>query len=106
MIQKLLLFFLSVFFYFFSGNKPFFPSLKWMCFFLLTFQMSFGQSCNVVKTGDFTGSINATNWSAQTDLTGWHYSAAWAPNEAYIEADGVTNVSLKQSLTGLIGSSL
>ncbi|MEP7094601.1 MAG: hypothetical protein ABI793_11130, partial [Flavobacterium sp.] len=68
--------------------------------------MSFGQSCNVVKTGDFTGGVNSTNWSVQTAATGWHYSAAWAPNEIYIEADGITNVSLKQSLTGLIGSSL
>ena len=106
MIQKLLLSVLSVFFNFLPGNKPFISSGRWICFFLLAFQMSFGQSCNVVKTGDFTGSINATNWSSQTDVTGWYYSAAWAPNEAYIEADGITNASLKQSLTGLIAGPL
>ncbi|MDR7212676.1 T9SS sorting signal type C domain-containing protein [Flavobacterium piscis] len=87
-------------------TKSFGNNIIWLCFTLLAFQMNFGQSCNVVKTGDFTGSVNTTNWSVQTAATGWHYSAAWAPNEVYIEADGVTNASLKQSLTGLVGSSL
>lgn len=79
--------------------------LLMVLFVILTSSISFGQSCNVVNNPTFTG--NATGWSLQgTTATGWYYEPTWAPNEIYIEADGVTNVSLKQSLTGLLGSSL
>ncbi|WP_180904009.1 glycine-rich domain-containing protein [Flavobacterium chungangense] len=65
--------------------------------------MSFGQSgCNVVKGGEFNSSADAANWSFQTVLTGWYRYG----NEAYIEVDGASNISLKQNVTSLLGNTL
>ncbi|MEO8253425.1 MAG: discoidin domain-containing protein, partial [Flavobacterium sp.] len=76
-------------------------ALFFIFLFFSSFIVTYAQSCNVVKGGDFTGGIS-NNWTSQIQATGWYsYN-----NQAYIEKDGVTNVSLKQSLTGLIGNSL
>jgi hypothetical protein len=64
--------------------------------------------CNVVKNGDFTGSI-ASPWVSTvtpSTTTGWYYNSTYFPNEAYIETDNVVSATLKQPLTGLLGSSL
>ncbi|REG91197.1 YDG domain-containing protein [Flavobacterium aquicola] len=63
----------------------------------------FGQSCNVVKNGDFTG--GATGWTLQTNTTGWYYEATYAKDKIYMDKDGVT-VSLKQTVNGLLGGAI
>ncbi|WP_163409256.1 beta strand repeat-containing protein, partial [Flavobacterium ajazii] len=102
MIQKLLLFSISLFS---SLNQNKFSSIaKWFCLTFLMFQMGYGQTCNVVTNSTFTG--NATGWTLGGSGTGWYYESTWAPNEIYIEKDGAVNQSLKQTLSGLISNSL
>ncbi|MBF4472653.1 hypothetical protein, partial [Flavobacterium sp. HJJ] len=65
----------------------------------------FGQlNCNTVKNGDFTG--GATGWTLQTSTTGWYYEATYAKDKIYIDKDGVTDLSLKQTVNGLLGGTL
>ena len=77
--------------------------LRFLFFILLffsSFTATYAQSCNVVKGGDFTGGISS-DWTSQNQANGWyHYN-----NQAYIEKDGIGSpgVSLKQTLTGLLG---
>lgn len=102
MMQKLLLLFIS-FFSSLNQNK-FSNSAKWFCLTFLMFQMGYGQTCNVVTNSTFTG--NANGWTLGGTGVGWYYESTWAPNEIYIEKDGATDQSLKQSVTGLINNSL
>lgn len=112
MIQKLLLFSVSLFTTLIQ-NK-FSSTAKWFCLSFLMFQMGYGQTCNVVKGGDFPNAASVTtNWGVLTAVTtGWYYEATYAPGEIYLDADGIgtglTTASgvLRQNLTGLIGNKL
>jgi hypothetical protein len=84
--------------------KLFGNTARWICFVFFVFQMGYGQSnCNVVKGGEFNSSADAANWSLPaSSTTGWFRYG----DEAYIDRDGASNISLKQNVTGLLGSSL
>ncbi|WP_163396749.1 beta strand repeat-containing protein, partial [Flavobacterium limi] len=86
------------------ATNLFVNNAKWLPFVFLAFQMSYGQTCNVVTNSTFTG--NANGWTLGGSGTGWYYEATWAPNEIYIEKDGAIDQSLRQSVTGLINNSL
>ncbi|WP_281309429.1 T9SS sorting signal type C domain-containing protein [Flavobacterium flavigenum] len=77
---------------------------KCLCFAFFVFQMGYGQSgCNVVKGGEFNSSADGSNWTLpESSNTGWFRYG----NEAYIDVNSTSNISLKQSVTGLLGSSL
>ncbi|MBZ4043342.1 T9SS sorting signal type C domain-containing protein [Flavobacterium hibisci] len=77
---------------------------KWLCFVFFVFQLGYGQSgCNVVKGGEFNSSADGSNWTLpESSNTGWFRYG----NEAYIDVNSTSNISLKQNVTGLLGSSL
>ncbi|MCI9844382.1 PKD-like domain-containing protein [Flavobacterium pectinovorum] len=97
----------------FITSKLFSNNAKWLCFAFFVFQIGYGQSCNVVRGGDFPNLASVTtNWGLLTGATtGWYYEELYAAGKIYLEADGIGTTSLatgrlNQNLTGLLGNSL
>ncbi len=58
----------------------------------------------LVTNGTFTG--GATGWTIQDASTGWYYDGTNFPNQIVTDHDGLTNVSLKQSISGMAANKL
>ena len=89
----------------FTGTELFSNNAKWLCFVFFVFQVGFGQTCSIVKSGNFGNvTTNLTDWALPptTSLTGW----GLYNGQAYIDRDGGGAISLKQNVTGLISGTL